>query len=157
LGELLELPDFALPKRTKQKLCTWTISKANIGKIQSRKLKGEKPMNELKSDDVMPIGAVIEALELRAPRDAVCRQALVLLRLREAEIEWLEARLAQYQLELHCSTCREENARVEAITQFEERLLRFYDNLSGKTASGSVTYHIRQIAKELLEAAEKGG
>ena len=46
------------------------------------------------------------------------------------------------------------DARADAITQFEERLLRFYDNLSGKTASGSVTYHIRQIAKELRGGAE---
>ena len=42
--------------------------------------------------------------------------------------------------------------RAEAITEFAERIKKFYSNLKGKTASGSVEYHIEQIAKEM-----KGG
>lgn len=48
-------------------------------------------MNELKPEDVMPEGAVVEALEIRAPHDAVCRYALALLRGKDAEIERLRA------------------------------------------------------------------
>jgi hypothetical protein len=48
-------------------------------------------MNELKPEDVMPEGAVVEALEIRAPHDAVCRYALDLLREKDAEIERLSA------------------------------------------------------------------
>ena len=47
-------------------------------------------MNELKPEDVMPEGAVVEALEIRAPHDAVCRYALALLREKDARIEHLE-------------------------------------------------------------------
>lgn len=35
---------------------------------------------ELKSEDVIPEGAVIDALVLRAPHDAVCRRALEIIR-----------------------------------------------------------------------------
>ena len=37
-------------------------------------------MNKLKHEDVIPEGAVIDALVLRAPHDAVCRHALEIIR-----------------------------------------------------------------------------
>jgi chromosome segregation ATPase len=40
----------------------------------------------------------------------------------------------------------------EAITEFAERLKKFYSHLKGNTVGGSVEYHIEQIAKEM-----KGG
>lgn len=43
------------------------------------------------------------------------------------------------------------DARADAITEFAEKLKRFYSNLNGKTCGGSVEYHIDQIAKEMRE------
>jgi hypothetical protein len=45
-----------------------------------------------------------------------------------------------------------ETARSDAITEFAERLKKFYSHLKGNTASGSVEYHIDQVVKEM-----KGG
>ncbi len=47
-------------------------------------------MNEMKPEDVMPEGAIVEALELRAPHDAVCRYTLALLREKDAHIKMLD-------------------------------------------------------------------
>lgn len=41
-------------------------------------------------------------------------------------------------------------ARAEAITEFAERLKKFYSHLGGKTVGGSVEYHIEQVKKEML-------
>jgi hypothetical protein len=41
------------------------------------------------------------------------------------------------------------DVRAEAITEFAERLKKFYGSLKGKTVGGSVEYHIEQIAKEM--------
>ncbi len=43
------------------------------------------------------------------------------------------------------------DTRAEAITEFAERIKKFYANLKGKTVGGSVGYHIDQIAKELRD------
>ena len=41
------------------------------------------------------------------------------------------------------------DARAEAITEFEERLIKYYNALK----CGLVAYHIREVAKELKEAS----
>ena len=118
-------------------------------------------MNELKSEDVMPEGAVIDALVLRAPHDAVCRHALAILREKDAEIERLTAQIER------CDSCDRiglthseyivciKQARSEAITEFADRIIRFYNALPGKTVGGSVEYHVKQVRDAMLKEAEK--
>lgn len=116
-------------------------------------------MNKQKPEDVMPEGAVVEALELRAPHDAVCRHALALLREKDATIDALnglfvkatsDAEQERFQCKNICKPTYKnllETARAEAITEFEERLIKYYDALK----SGLVAYHIKEVAKELKE------
>ena len=70
---------------------------------------------------------------------------------KDAEIERLNGVIET--MEDNCMTCdykivdRVSTARAEAITEFAERLKKYYDALK----SGLVSYHIDQIAKEMRE------
>ena len=80
-------------------------------------------MNELKPEDVMPEGAVVEALEIRAPHDAVCRYAIDLLREKDAEIERLKKANQNFaELENGYIVTGYKNIRAEAITEFAKEL-----------------------------------
>jgi hypothetical protein len=126
---------------------------------------GEKPMNEMKPEDVM------RALELcKSFRDLhacdVCpyfraeladdesctnrmvQDALALLREKDADIEVLGAELSRYTENVARMV---ETARSEAITELAEKIKCFYNNLPGKTVGGSVAYHVDQIVKEMRE------
>lgn len=137
-------------------------------------------MNELKTEDVMR-ALEICADKTQTCEDCpyidhcsdVNKDALALLREKDAEIERLKSDIGATCVFLEKS--REEDrkehdkqmalireiaqniplriaeARAEAITEFAERLKKFYANLSGKTVGGSVEYHIDQIAKEMRE------
>lgn len=130
-------------------------------------------MNELKPEDVM------RALECcdgtlggceRCPnyKNRFCctikENALALLREKDAEIERLEKHLdykcvygydgevMEFCVQGPCPHYNmEKQVRAEAITEFAERLKKFYANLKGKTVGGSVEYHIDQIAGEMRE------
>jgi hypothetical protein len=126
--------------------------------------KGAKPMNEVKQEDVM------RALELcKSFRDLhacdVCpyfraelgddesctnrmaQDALALLREKDAEIDRLTTELQAMRSAANSLKMHYESARSEAITEFEERLIKYYDALK----SGLVAYHIKEVAKELKE------
>ena len=69
---------------------------------------------------------------------------------KDAEIERLSHQCSE------CAGCTQwkcdcSNIRVEAITEFAERLKTFYKHLPGNTVGGAVEYHIDQIAKEMKE------
>lgn len=109
-------------------------------------------MNELKTEDVM------KALEewiynFKGTANQFCTlcDAITLLREKDAEIEGLkldievlDADLSRY-TESVVQMC--EATRAKAITEFAERLKKYYDALK----SGLVSYHIDQIAKEMRE------
>ena len=93
------------------------------------------------------------------------KDALDLLREKDAEIERLNVNMNAYGLtaknlaqefEDYRADVQMEiaDARAEAITEFAERIKKFYSNLNGKTASGSVEYHIEQVAKEMRGEAQ---
>lgn len=64
------------------------------------------------------------------------KQALDLINRQRAEVAyWMDAAV---------------NAKKEAVGAFAERLKKYYASLNGKTAAGSVEYHIDQIAKEMV-------
>ena len=42
-------------------------------------------------------------------------------------------------------------ARADAITEFAERLKKYYNSFNGQTSSIAVAYHIAQIAKEMMK------
>ena len=63
---------------------------------------------------------------------------------KDAEIERLYKSLNETAKEQYI------NGRADAITEFAERLKKFYAHLGGKTVGGSVEYHIEQIKKEML-------
>lgn len=78
------------------------------------------------------------------------RNNLERIRRLEAEIERLSHQCSE------CAGCTQwkcdcSNIRVEAITEFAERLKTFYKHLPGNTVGGAVEYHIDQIAKEMKE------
>lgn len=99
----------------------------------------------------------------------VAKQALALLREKDAEIGRLNIELqamrgAANSYKMLLETAQKDfldyqadvqmeidDARAEAITEFAERLKKFYGILKGKTVGGSVEYHIDQIAKEMKE------
>lgn len=106
-------------------------------------------MNELKPDVIR----ALECCDFKAECDDcpyvgrcwdLNRDAIALLREKDAEIERLNDTLAD-------ALVRAEVAKVETITEFAERLKRFYSHLGGKTVGGSVEYHIEQVKKELLK------
>ena len=70
-----------------------------------------------------------------------------------AERDRYKAESEQYQSALlkRCAEHEYDYSRGwnEAITEFAERLKRFYSHLVGKTVGGSVEYHINQILKEM--------
>lgn len=70
-----------------------------------------------------------------------------------AERDRYKAESKQYQSALLKYCCEHEydysRGWNDAITEFAERLKKFYSHLKGNTASGSVEYHIDQIEKEL--------
>ena len=43
-----------------------------------------------------------------------------------------------------------ESIRAEAITEFAERLKRFYNSLKGQSPTPAIVYHIDQIKNELI-------
>ena len=49
-----------------------------------------------------------------------------------------------------------QDGRAEAITEFAERIKRYYGNLPGKTSGGCVEYYVDQIVKEMTEREAKG-
>ena len=145
-------------------------------------------MNELKPEDVMRAleccSAEISTREncsvcpMGGKRDCMTilyREALALLREKNALLAEWDAKLKSYGIELmgkdaeierlsakadkwleHLKAVLSERADhteavSEAITEFAERIKTFYHNLSGKTVGGSVAYHIDMIAKELKE------
>jgi hypothetical protein len=87
--------------------------------------------------------------------NAIEKAALAILREKDAEIERLNVVIET--MEDNCMTCdykivdRVSTARAEAITEFAERLKKFYGHLGGKTVGGSVEYHINQVLKEMRE------
>ena len=97
-------------------------------------------MNEMKPEDVY------FHLE-QYPESRLKRNALALLREKDAEIERLKEETHRF---ADIGKMYSE-IRAEAITEFAERLKTFYNRLPGKTVGGSVEYHIEQIAKEMRE------
>ena len=86
----------------------------------------------------------------------MAQDALALLREKDAEIERLknEVKSCHKVLGGHNDPVGEQGecglkpqCRSEAITEFEERLIKYYDALK----SGLVAYHIKEVAKELKE------
>ena len=125
-------------------------------------------MNDPKPEDVMPEGAVMEALELRAPHDTVCRYALALLRENRSQISVLKKLLDRCEtqfaekdaeierLNLLCTLCPARGHSYakgwnDAITEFADRIIRFYNALPGKTVGGSVEYHVKQVRDAMLK------
>lgn len=45
--------------------------------------------------------------------------------------------------------------RADAITEFAERLKKYYNNLKGKTSPTLTAYHIDQIKQEMLQNDQK--
>ena len=70
---------------------------------------------------------------------------------KDAEIERLQGAVEQYEQERKYHFAMSRKAQADAITEFAERLKKFYGILKGKTVGGSVEYHIDQIAKEMRE------
>lgn len=125
-------------------------------------------MNKLKHEDVMMALEWCSCYDGNCPTDCplftdtecyqtLSKNVLYLLREKDAEIE----RLTAYNANLLCANTditnrhkdyveeAERIARRDAITEFEERLIKYYDALK----SGLVAYHIREVAKELKEAS----
>jgi chromosome segregation ATPase len=135
------------------------------GKRAGRELWHEKPF-EVQEQDIADFSRDVYTIKL------FINIVLSQLREKDAEIERLTAEnefhkseieeMSKDRLELHKAIARMkkydgqwkkdlETARAEAITEFAEKLKRFYSNLNGKTCGGSVEYHIDQIAKEMRE------
>jgi hypothetical protein len=72
--------------------------------------------------------------------EGLIRAALAILREKDAEIERLKDTLAD-------ALVRAEIAKAETITEFENRLVTYYNSLK----SGLVAYHIEQVAKEMRD------
>ena len=112
-------------------------------------------MNEMKPEDVM---RALECCASGTGGDAcngcpfnernVCdndmnaleKAALALLREKDAEIERYKGVIRLLEKDVA-------DARSEAITEFEQRLITYYNALK----SGLVAYHIEQVAKEMRD------
>jgi hypothetical protein len=108
----------------------------------------------MKHEDVMPEGAVIDALVIRAPRDAVCRHALEIIRAYRKEMRRRTFTFEEFMKAIPPEGVRvtfldRREIRADAINEFAERLKETL------IASGIypviVKNSIEKIAKEMKE------
>jgi hypothetical protein len=118
-------------------------------------------MNELKPEDVMralecchqPVYSCEDCPYFGTTKgnvacsERLAKDALALLREKDAEIEKWQTAFEKEYVRVEHLTRRIETTRAEAIAEFAERLITYYNSLK----SGLVAYHIEQIAKELRE------
>ncbi|MBE6689850.1 MAG: hypothetical protein E7590_01030 [Ruminococcaceae bacterium] len=99
----------------------------------------------------------------------IAKAALALLRLREDLIKASDEELAKKDAEIErlksipeqlykeMSERMIEERKIErklAITEFADRIIRFYNALPGKTVGGSVEYHVKQVRDAMLKETE---
>ena len=98
--------------------------------------------------------------------DHIAEQYEAKLREKDAEIERLEEQCNNYENAIDegkekCSRCSSsyhaliDKAYNKALTEFADRIIRFYNALPGKTVGGSVEYHVKQVRDAMLKEAEK--
>ena len=88
-------------------------------------------------------------------QEILAEKALALLREKDAEIERLRAENDIYTRGIEeISVNYHKQGRAEAITEFADRIIRFYNALPGKTVGGSVEYHVKQVRDTMLKETE---
>lgn len=145
------------------KLNTKDVMRALECCTRGRKHKDDRPCLECPYNFCNIVGGTDERQVSGTCQGWMMKDALALLHEKDATIDALnglfvkatsDAEQERFQCKNICKPTYKnllETARAEAITEFAERLKRFYRNLSGKTVGGSVEYHIEQIAKEMKE------
>jgi tRNA U34 5-carboxymethylaminomethyl modifying enzyme MnmG/GidA len=123
---------------------------------RGRKHKDDRPCLECPYNFCNIVGGTDERQVSGTCQGWMMKDALALLREKDAEIERLKAIPEQLHKEMSDRMTEEVKtatkyakkiARAEAITEFENRLIKYYDALK----SGLVAYHIKEVAKELKE------